>query len=155
MNIFKYVCTFLFAFQKKKSTIRYLWLAWLAMFTCATCGGELFFFSFHDCAVKDEKQQKKKLPQKMCAVCSVFHFFFFFFLAVCHPLACTVFSVFQITNIEFVVGSLALYHRGRWAGGVHGAPFLALLLLFSCFFNLKFSNYRHFIFSVHFSSLSF
>lgn len=142
--------------RRKNSTIRYLWLAWLAMFTCATCGGELFFFSFHDCAVKDEKQQKKKLSQKMCTVCSVFHFFFFLRRLPPTRLHKSFYSVFQITNIKFVVGSPYIVEGGGGLLASTELPFLRCCCLFSCFFfNLKFSNYRHFIFSVHFSLLSF
>lgn len=93
MNIFKYVCTFFVRLPEGKNPLFGIsgWLDWLCLLAPLVVVS-FFFFSFHDCAVKDEKQQKKKLSQKMCAVCSVFHFFFFF-LAFCHPLACTSFYI--------------------------------------------------------------
>lgn len=156
MNIFKYVCTFFVRLPEGKTPLFGIsgWLGWLCLLAPLVV---VSFFSSHFMIVQwRTRSSRKRSFHKKCVLCAVSSTSSFS-LGVCHPPACT--SLF-IPSSRSLISNLLLARliSSREAVGCwrpRSFPFCAAVAFFRAFFNLKFSNYRHFIFSVHFSLLSF
>lgn len=131
------------------------WLGWLCLLAPLVV---VSFFSSHFMIVQwRTRSSRKRSFHKKCVLCAVSSTNSSFpLLFATHPLA----QVFFIPSSRSLISNLLLARLissrevvGWWRP--RSSPSCAAVAFFSCFFNLKFSNYRHFIFSVHFSPLSF